>query len=70
MNRGLPKGRRGFGDSGMHRFSPEVGRVHEGGCGWGIRGQRVDPASGAIQKGGFFGCFDTDARAALRTGIL
>jgi hypothetical protein len=35
-----------------------------------IPGRRVDPESGAIQKGGFFGCFDIDARAALTTRII
>jgi hypothetical protein len=34
MNRGGPKGRRGFGDGGIRRFSPEVGRVRKGGCDW------------------------------------
>jgi hypothetical protein len=31
---GVPKGNRGIGDGGMHRFNPETGHVYKGGFGW------------------------------------
>jgi hypothetical protein len=49
---------------------PKWGVCAKGAATGRIPGRRVDPESGAIQKGGFFGCFDTDAKAAPKTGII
>jgi hypothetical protein len=49
---------------------PKWGVCAKGAATGRIPGRRVDPESGAIQKGGFSGCFDTGAKAAPKTGII